>query len=167
MDTKFPQVKNKLCFLVIYFNNFNQVKSITSSSILDVFKVFEKEGEFFCFAGQSNQAVTGMFNLYRASQLAFPREEILKNAQKFSSKYLQHKQEKGELLDKWIIMKDLPGEVRYMYNKTRNTQITIGSKKHYICTYALNAILGSSDGEGKRQSVFGSFLLIFVFYFAC
>ncbi|KAL0642483.1 hypothetical protein Bca4012_040773 [Brassica carinata] len=79
----------------------------------DVFKVFEKEGEFFCFAGQSNQAVTGMFNLYRASQLAFPREEILKNAQEFSSKYLQHKQEKGELLDKWIIMKDLPGEIGF------------------------------------------------------
>ncbi|KAF8116486.1 hypothetical protein N665_0017s0043 [Sinapis alba] len=79
----------------------------------DVFKVFEKEGEFFCFAGQSNQAVTGMFNLYRASQLAFPREEILKNAREFSSKYLQHKQEKGELLDKWIIMKDLPGEIGF------------------------------------------------------
>ncbi|KAL0712623.1 hypothetical protein Bca4012_019601 [Brassica carinata] len=79
----------------------------------DVFKVFEKEGEFFCFAGQSNQAVTGMFNLYRASQLAFPREEILKNAKEFSSKYLQHKQEKGELLDKWIIMKDLPGEIGF------------------------------------------------------
>ncbi|KAF3569017.1 hypothetical protein DY000_02010911 [Brassica cretica] len=54
-----------------------------------------------------------MFNLYRASQLAFPREEILKNAQEFSSKYLQHKQEKGELLDKWIIMKDLPGEIGF------------------------------------------------------
>ncbi|WZZ11860.1 hypothetical protein YC2023_104949 [Brassica napus] len=79
----------------------------------DVFKVFEKEGEFFCFAGQSNQAVTGMFNLYRASQLAFPREDILINAKEFSSKYLQHKQEKGELLDKWIIMKDLPGEIGF------------------------------------------------------
>ncbi|CAH8356853.1 unnamed protein product [Eruca vesicaria subsp. sativa] len=79
----------------------------------DVFKNFEKEGEFFCFAGQSNQAVTGMFNLYRASQLAFPREEILKNAKEFSSKYLKHKQDKDELIDKWIIMKDLPGEIGY------------------------------------------------------
>ncbi|ESQ37954.1 hypothetical protein EUTSA_v10029352mg, partial [Eutrema salsugineum] len=74
---------------------------------------FEKEGEFFCFAGQSNQAVTGMFNLYRASQLAFSREKILKNAKEFSSKYLQHKQERDELLDKWIIMKDLPGEIGF------------------------------------------------------
>ena len=108
-----------------------------------------------------------MFNLYRASQLAFPKEEILKNAKEFSSKYLKHKQDIDELIDKWIIMKDLPGEVLYMYNKTRNTQITNGSKKHYICTYALHTTLGSSDGEGKRQSVFDSFLLIFVFYFAC
>uniref|UniRef100_M4C9I5 Terpene synthase N-terminal domain-containing protein n=1 Tax=Brassica campestris TaxID=3711 RepID=M4C9I5_BRACM len=79
----------------------------------DVFKNFEKEGEFFCFAGQSNQALTGMFNLYRASQLAFPKEEILKNAKEFSSKYLKHKQDKDELIDKWIIMKDLPGEIGF------------------------------------------------------
>jgi len=64
--------------------------------------------------GQSNQAVTGMFNLYRASQLAFPREEILKNAKEFSYNYLLEKREREELIDKWIIMKDLPGEVRYM-----------------------------------------------------
>ncbi|KAG2297531.1 hypothetical protein Bca52824_044200 [Brassica carinata] len=79
----------------------------------DVFMNFEKEGEFFCFAGQSNQALTGMFNLYRASQLAFPKEEILKNAKESSSKYLKHKQEKDELIDKWIIMKDLPGEIGF------------------------------------------------------
>ncbi|XP_010422537.1 PREDICTED: ent-copalyl diphosphate synthase, chloroplastic-like [Camelina sativa] len=77
----------------------------------DVFSNFEKEGEFFCFVGQSNQAVTGMFNLYRASQLAFPRDEILKNAKEFSYNYLQDKRERDELLDKWIIMKDLPGEI--------------------------------------------------------
>ncbi|CAN8247985.1 unnamed protein product [Cochlearia groenlandica] len=79
----------------------------------DVFKNFEKEGEFFCFVGQSNQAVTGMFNLYRASQLAFPKENILKEAKEYSVKYLKHKQEKQELLDKWIIMKDLPGEIGF------------------------------------------------------
>ncbi|CAA7047118.1 unnamed protein product [Microthlaspi erraticum] len=79
----------------------------------DVFKNFERDGEFFCFAGQSNQAVTGMFNLYRASQLAFPREEMLKKAKEFSTKFLKQKQEKGELLDKWIIMTDLPGEIGF------------------------------------------------------
>ncbi|XP_059625876.1 (-)-kolavenyl diphosphate synthase TPS28, chloroplastic isoform X2 [Cornus florida] len=79
----------------------------------DVFRHFEKGGEFFCFRGQSNQAVTGMFNLYRASQVLFPGEKILEDAKKFSSQFLREKQANNELLDKWIIAKDLPGEVGY------------------------------------------------------
>lgn len=77
----------------------------------DVFRNFENNGEFFCFAGQSNQAVTGMFNLFRASQLMFPGEKVLEDAKKFSSEFLREKQVAKELLDKWIITKDLPGEV--------------------------------------------------------
>nr|UVE15959.1 ent-copalyl diphosphate synthase [Leonurus japonicus] len=79
----------------------------------DVFKHFEKGGEFFCFRGQSTQAVTGMYNLYRASQLMFPGEDILEDAANFSSKFLQQKRANNDLLDKWIITKDLPGEVGF------------------------------------------------------
>ncbi|CAN4098178.1 unnamed protein product [Withania somnifera] len=79
----------------------------------DVFKYFESEGEFFCFVGQSNQAVTGMYNLYRASQLTFPGEKILEHAKIFTYNFLQEKRAKNELIDKWIITKDLPGEVGY------------------------------------------------------
>ncbi|XP_031742388.1 (-)-kolavenyl diphosphate synthase TPS28, chloroplastic [Cucumis sativus] len=80
----------------------------------DVFKHFEKDGEFVCIAGQSTQAVTGMFNLYRASdQVMFPGEKILEDARQFSSKFLRQKQANNDLLDKWIITKDLPGEVGY------------------------------------------------------
>ncbi|KZV22536.1 ent-copalyl diphosphate synthase, chloroplastic [Dorcoceras hygrometricum] len=79
----------------------------------DVFKHFEEGGEFFCFVGQSTQAVTGMYNLYRASQLTFPGENILARARTFSSNFLQQKRANNELLDKWIITKDLPGEVGY------------------------------------------------------
>nr|QMW69081.1 terpene synthase 1 [Callicarpa americana] len=79
----------------------------------DVFKQFENGGQFFCFAGQSNQAVTGMYNLYRASQVAFPGENILEDANKFSAKFLQEKRSNNRLIDKWIIAKDLPGEVGY------------------------------------------------------
>ncbi|KAL3647873.1 Gly-Xaa carboxypeptidase [Castilleja foliolosa] len=79
----------------------------------DVFKNFEKGGEFFCFAGQSTQAVTGMYNLYRASQLRFQGEQILENGADFSAKFLKIKRANNELLDKWIITKDLPGEVGY------------------------------------------------------
>ncbi|KAL0418737.1 UNVERIFIED_CONTAM: ent-copalyl diphosphate synthase 2, chloroplastic [Sesamum radiatum] len=79
----------------------------------DVFKHFENGGEFFCFVGQSDQAVTGIYNLYRASQVMFPGENILADAKKFSAKFLQQKRASNELLDKWIITKDLPGEVGY------------------------------------------------------
>ncbi|KAL5860226.1 hypothetical protein ACOSQ4_001522 [Xanthoceras sorbifolium] len=79
----------------------------------DVFQNFKKGSEFVCFAGQSNQAVTGMFNLYRASQVLFPGETILENAKQFSSKFLRQKQAANQLLDKWVITKDLPGEVGF------------------------------------------------------
>ncbi|KAH7516567.1 hypothetical protein FEM48_Zijuj10G0148700 [Ziziphus jujuba var. spinosa] len=79
----------------------------------DVFGHFKKGGEFFVFPGQSMEAVTGMFNLYRASQVIFPGEKILEDAKDFSSKFLRQKRASSELLDKWIITKDLPGEVGY------------------------------------------------------
>ncbi|XP_012473916.1 ent-copalyl diphosphate synthase 1 isoform X1 [Gossypium raimondii] len=79
----------------------------------DVFRHFEKGGEFFCFVGQSNQAVTGIFNLYRASQLRFPGDQILEDANRFSSDFLREKQASNQLLDKWIISKDLSGEVGF------------------------------------------------------
>ncbi|KAJ6336010.1 hypothetical protein OIU78_012582 [Salix suchowensis] len=85
----------------------------------DVFKHFEKGGEFFCFAGQSTAAVSGMFNLYRASQILFPGEKILENAKDFSSKFLREKQAADELLDKWLITKDLPGEIPWYANLPR------------------------------------------------
>ncbi|CAN6453670.1 unnamed protein product [Victoria cruziana] len=78
-----------------------------------VFEHFEKGGEFFCFSGQSNQAITGIYNLNRASQLMFPGEKILKDAKVFSYRFLRQKQANNQLLDKWIITKDLPGEVEY------------------------------------------------------
>ncbi|KAJ0970092.1 hypothetical protein J5N97_022969 [Dioscorea zingiberensis] len=81
--------------------------------LADVFHHFEMDGEFFCIIGQSNQAVTGMYNLNRASQIAFPGEEILSRAKNFSYKFLREKQCSGQLVDKWIITKDLQGEVEY------------------------------------------------------
>lgn len=83
-----------------------------SCFLADVFEHFEKGGEFFCFSGQSNQAITGIYNLNRASQLMFPGEKILKDAKVFSYRFLRQKQANNQLLDKWIITKDLPGEVK-------------------------------------------------------
>ncbi|MQM17237.1 hypothetical protein Taro_050205 [Colocasia esculenta] len=82
----------------------------------EVFRRFQKDGEFFCFAGQSNQAITGIYNLNRASQVSFPGEKILEQARTFSHGFLRKKQAHNELSDKWIITKDLPGEVGYALN---------------------------------------------------
>lgn len=52
-----------------------------------------------------------MFNLLRASQVLFPEESLLGEAKKFSVEFLRGKQADNQLFDKWIITKDLPGEV--------------------------------------------------------
>lgn len=77
----------------------------------DCFRQFYKDGEFFCFAGQSGQAVTGMFNLNRASQMLFPGESLLNKARTFTRNFLKVKHERQECFDKWILTKDLAGEV--------------------------------------------------------
>ncbi|KAK8948915.1 hypothetical protein KSP39_PZI005116 [Platanthera zijinensis] len=79
----------------------------------DVFENFESAGELFGFIGQSNQAVTGTLNLNRASQLIFSGEKILDQVKSFSYHFLKEKQASNQLLDKWVITKDLPGEVAY------------------------------------------------------
>ncbi|KAK1284271.1 hypothetical protein QJS10_CPB21g01599 [Acorus calamus] len=79
----------------------------------NVFQYFQKDGKFFCLPGEMNESVTHMYNLYRASQIAFPGEKILHEAKMFTSKFLRDKQASNEFFDKWIITKDLCGEVEY------------------------------------------------------
>lgn len=61
--------------------------------------------------GQSTQAVTGMYNLNRASQISFQGEDVLHRARVFSYEFLRQREEQGMIRDKWIVAKDLPGEV--------------------------------------------------------
>ncbi|KAH6799651.1 hypothetical protein C2S51_036135 [Perilla frutescens var. frutescens] len=79
----------------------------------DAFKQFEKGGEFCCIGGQWGHGITDMYNLYRASQLLFPAENILVDAKYYSAKFLHQKRVNNAMVDKWIITKDLPGEVGY------------------------------------------------------
>jgi hypothetical protein len=87
-------------------------------NLADVFKNFEKSGQFFCYPGQSSQSVAVMFNLYRASQVLFKGEKILEDAKNFSAKFLTKKRAANELVDKWIITKDLPVEVSSNFSPT-------------------------------------------------
>ncbi|KAK1629593.1 hypothetical protein QYE76_003908 [Lolium multiflorum] len=78
-----------------------------------VFKNFEKDGKFYCFAGEANQSVTAMFSLYRASQVAFPGEDDLQWSETYSREFLVNRRASNNLKDKWLIPKDLPGEIGY------------------------------------------------------
>ncbi|GMH02665.1 hypothetical protein Nepgr_004504 [Nepenthes gracilis] len=106
----------------------------------DVFENFKKDGEFLCLAGQSTQSVTVMYNLYRASQLQFPGEEVLEEARSFSSKYLRQKQSSNQLLDKWMIAKDLAGEVKYALDIPWHGNLSRIETRFYIEQYG-----GDSD----------------------
>ncbi|KAH6808392.1 hypothetical protein C2S51_029500 [Perilla frutescens var. frutescens] len=55
----------------------------------------------------------GMYNLYRASQTMFNGENLLADARNYSAKFLHQKRLDNAIVDKWIITKDLPGEVGY------------------------------------------------------
>ncbi|WCJ21541.1 Ent-copalyl diphosphate synthase chloroplastic [Euphorbia peplus] len=119
---------------------FRVLRSFGHQVSADVFKHFKKGDTFFCFAGQSTQAVTGMYNLFRASQLMFPGEKILEEAKQFSSSFLQVKQDANEVLDKWIITKDLPGEVKYALDIPWYASLPRVESRFYIEQYG-----GSND----------------------
>ncbi|PHT58501.1 Copal-8-ol diphosphate hydratase, chloroplastic [Capsicum baccatum] len=63
--------------------------------------------------GETDKSPTAMYNLYRCSQVSFPGEKILDDAKKFTYNFLQHCLSNNQSLDKWLIAKDIPGEIRY------------------------------------------------------
>lgn len=74
-----------------------------------------------------------MFNLLRASQVLFPEEKLLEDAKKFSVEFLRGKQANNQLFDKWIITKDLPGEVNFKFIVLHIYLVKIGHlKEAYI-----------------------------------
>ncbi|KAL8063600.1 hypothetical protein ABFX02_01G036900 [Erythranthe guttata] len=75
-------------------------------------KTFKNGDEFTCYVGQGFESPSPIFNLYRASQVSFPGETILEEAKQFSYNFLKQKLDKNELLDKWLISKHLPSEIK-------------------------------------------------------
>lgn len=86
-----------------------------SQYFVAVFKHFEKDGEYFCFAGQSSQSLTAMYNSYRASQIAFPGDDDgLEQLRAYCRAFLEERRATGNLRDKWVIANGLPSEVLYV-----------------------------------------------------
>ncbi|KAL0312160.1 UNVERIFIED_CONTAM: Peregrinol diphosphate synthase TPS1, chloroplastic [Sesamum radiatum] len=78
----------------------------------NVLSNFKDDDKFSCYAGQMIESATPIYNLYRASQVRFPGEKILEEANTFAYKFLQEKLDSHQLLDKWVISKHLPDEIR-------------------------------------------------------
>nr|XP_027079925.1 copal-8-ol diphosphate hydratase, chloroplastic-like isoform X1 [Coffea arabica] len=79
----------------------------------DVFKHFRKQGKFVCLGGELNESPTTILNLYKASQVQFPSENILDEAKRFSYNFLKERVANNKFVDKWVISKDIPGEITY------------------------------------------------------
>ncbi|XP_011081991.1 copal-8-ol diphosphate hydratase, chloroplastic-like isoform X2 [Sesamum indicum] len=73
---------------------------------------FKKDDEFTCYVGQGFESPSPIINLYRASQVLFPGETILEQARQFSYNFLRERLRKNQLLDKWLISKHLPDEIK-------------------------------------------------------
>ncbi|XP_068669045.1 bifunctional abietadiene synthase, chloroplastic-like [Aristolochia californica] len=65
----------------------------------------EKDGKVFCFVGQTHPGLSDMFNMYRFSQVRFPGETIMKEAQAFAEGYLKSCLKQKHLHDKWSLKK--------------------------------------------------------------
>ena len=92
-----------------------------------VFKQFENDdGQFVCYARQSNQSVTAMYNLFRAAnQTTFPDDDhILRHAKSYTRGFLRERRATGQLNDKWIISEGLPGEVSQKVQSIGTSQQT-------------------------------------------
>ncbi|CAI9095159.1 OLC1v1031038C2 [Oldenlandia corymbosa var. corymbosa] len=80
----------------------------------DVFKHFKSnDNKFYCFGAELNASPTTLLNLYKASQVRFPGERILEEAQNFSYHFLKEKLLQNEIVDKWVISKDIAGELKF------------------------------------------------------
>ncbi|KAL7143535.1 hypothetical protein ABFS83_08G197600 [Erythranthe nasuta] len=77
-----------------------------------VFRNFKHENKFSCWGGQMIESPTPIYGLYRASQVRFPGEEILEEANDFTYKFLQDMLATNQVLDRFVISKHLPDEIR-------------------------------------------------------
>ncbi|CAM6105850.1 unnamed protein product [Calypogeia fissa] len=101
------------------------------------FKGFQKDEGFACFAvGQMVQGVSDMYNLFRASQTAYPGEQRLAEAESFSQGFLIDAltKNKGDA-DKWSLKKDLSGEVEYLLQHPNHKSLQRMEVRHYLDKY--------------------------------
>nr|A0A1X9IRQ7.2 RecName: Full=Copalyl diphosphate synthase 1, chloroplastic; Short=IrCPS1; AltName: Full=Terpene synthase 3; Short=IrTPS3; Flags: Precursor [Isodon rubescens] len=106
----------------------------------NVLRNFKKDDNFSCYGGQMIESPSPIYNLYRASQLRFPGEEILEDANKFAYNFLQEKLANNQILDKWVISKHLPDEIKLGMEMPWYATLPRVEARYYLQYYA-----GSGD----------------------
>ncbi|KAL7114985.1 hypothetical protein ACP275_04G155500 [Erythranthe tilingii] len=96
----------------------------------NVFRNFKKGNKFSCWDRQMIESPSPIYSLYRASQVRFPGEEILEEANNFSYNFLQDMLANNSVLDKWVISKNLPDEMPWYASLPR--VVTRYYLQHYV-----------------------------------
>nr|ADX42737.1 (E)-beta-farnesene synthase 1 [Pseudotsuga menziesii] len=104
-----------------------------SPAVFENFK--DSNGHFVCSAAQFNKDVASMLSLYRASQLAFPGENILDEAKSFTSKYLKEALEKRETYSAWNNKQSLSEEIKYALENSWHASVPRVEAKRYCQVY--------------------------------
>nr|WJZ49116.1 (+)-copalyl diphosphate [Scutellaria barbata] len=102
----------------------------------NVLRNFKQGDKFSCYGGQMIESSSPIYNLYRASQLRFPGEDILEDASKFAYEFLQEKLSNNQLLDKWVISKHLPDEIKLGLQMPWYATLPRVEAKYYLQYYA-------------------------------
>ncbi|KAL0312163.1 UNVERIFIED_CONTAM: Syn-copalyl diphosphate synthase TPS3, chloroplastic [Sesamum radiatum] len=101
---------------------------------------FKKDDEFTCYVGQGFESPSPIFNLYRASQVLFPGETILEQAGQFSYNFLRERLQENQLLDKWLISKHLPDEIKCGLEMPWYATLPRVETRFYIHNYGVDDI---------------------------
>jgi len=83
---------------------------IVLSAVFESFK--DSNGHLFCSAAQFNKDIASILSLYRASELAFPGENILDEAKSFTSTFLKEALEKTKIFTAWNKKQNISEEVK-------------------------------------------------------
>uniref|UniRef100_A0A0G7ZNV0 Putative terpene synthase, PgTPS10 n=1 Tax=Picea glauca TaxID=3330 RepID=A0A0G7ZNV0_PICGL len=118
-----------LGFLLLRLHRYN----VSPAAVFDNFK--DANGQFFCSTGPFNKDVASMLSLYRASQLAFPGENILDEAKSFTSKYLKEALEKSETFTSWNNKQNLSEEIKYALENSWHASVPRAEAKRYCQVY--------------------------------
>ncbi|KAL0330181.1 UNVERIFIED_CONTAM: Syn-copalyl diphosphate synthase TPS3, chloroplastic [Sesamum radiatum] len=112
----------------------------TYAVMTDALSNFKKDDEFTCYVGQGFESPSPIFNLYRASQVLFPGETILEQARQFSYNFLRERLQKDQLLDKWLISKHLPDEIKCGLEMPWYATLPRVEARFYIQNYSVDDI---------------------------